>query len=251
MALLSLLVVSVLCVAEGAEAAAARERWRRPLPGGAVVGSFSFDRATPYERGRRRGIDLRARPGTRVGAVCAGVVTYAGRVPRRGHGVTVRCDDGLVATELGLDAIAVARGARVWAGARIGRLAPRGVLRLGARVATRRQGYVDPATLLRDDAGPAWPTLAPAPGGAKTRTRRPPAGPAAVAPPRPAAAPVVATAPRPAAAPSAAPSAAPGPPPWPVLAGLALLLAGACAGGGVARRRRRRRVGPGIVVVQR
>jgi hypothetical protein len=233
---LVLLVVSMLSVLEGAGVAAARERWRRPLPGGAVAGSFSFDRAVPYERGRRRGIDLRGGPGARVLAVCAGVVTHAGSVPGWGRGVTLRCAGGLVATELGLASLALARGARVMPGAEVGRLAARGVLRLGARIAARRQGYVDPAELLRDgDGAPGWPAVAPTPGGRGTRGRRPPvaAAPAAVA-----------------LAPADAPAPAAGPPPWPLLAGLALLTT-AAAGGGAARRHRPRPAPPELLAAQR
>jgi hypothetical protein len=235
---LVLLVVSMLSATEGVDDAAARERWRRPLPGGAVAGSFAFDRAAPYERGRRRGIDMRARPGARVAAVCSGVVTHAGRMPRWGRGVTVRCGgDGLVATELGLASVAVARGEWVVAGAAVGRLASRGVLRLGARVAARRHGYVDPAALLREGEGgdPAWPSVAPAPR-------------AAVRPPR-----GTATAPRAGARPAvsvAEPAAASASPSWTIPAGLALLAAAASTTR-TARGRRRRRVPAGALAVQR
>jgi hypothetical protein len=237
--LLLLLLVSMLSATEGVDGAAARERWRRPLPGGAVAGSFAFDRAAPYERGRRRGIDLRARPGARVLAVCSGVVTHAGRVPRWGWGVTLRCGgDGLVATELGLASVAVARDGWVVASAEVGRLASRGVLRLGARVAGRRHGYVDPAGLLSEgegDGGPAGPAVAPPPRAAARLPRG------------------TATAPRVAARPAvsmAAPAAAPAAPPWPVPAGLALL-ATAATTTRTARERRRRRVPAEALAVQR
>jgi Peptidase family M23 len=201
------------------------------LPGGAVAGSFAFDRAAPYERGRRRGIDLRARPGARVLAVCSGVVTHAGRVPRWGRGVTLRCGgDGLVATELGLASVAVARDGWVVAGAAVGRLAARGVLRLGARVAGRRHGYVDPAALLggrEGDGGPMGPAVAPPP---RVAARLPRA---------------TATAPRVAVQPTAAPAV-----PWLVPAGLALLAAAATTTR-TARERRRRRVRAGALAVQR
>jgi hypothetical protein len=232
---LAVVVVLVVLVLDGAGGAMARERWRRPLPGGAVAGSFSFERAAPYERGRRRGIDLRGAPGARVVAACGGVVTYAGRVPRWGRGVTLRCAGGLVATELGLASVAVGRGVRVLPGAVVGRLARRGVLRLGARIAARRTGYVDPAALLRAGGeGAPRPTVAPPPGRARRLRRRPPpAGPTAPAPARP--------------APAAPPRS---PLPWPIPAGAALLLA-AAAGGGVAHRRHRRRAPARIAVVQR
>jgi hypothetical protein len=241
---LVLMVVSMVSVLEGAGVAAARERWRRPLPGGAVAGSFSFDRAAPYERGRRRGIDVRGRPGAPVLAVCGGVVTHAGPVPRWGRGVTLRCGGGLVATELGLASLALARGARVVPGAQIGRLGAGGVLRLGARIAERRQGYVDPAALLRDDDGsPRWPAVAPTPGGAKARgRRRPPHAPAARrATTASSAAGLVA---------AGAPAPAAGSRSLPLLAGLALL-ATAAAGTGAARRRRPRQAPPELLAAQR
>src|SRR5689334_2388923 len=75
----------------GPPGAAGDERWRRPLPGGAVVAPFTYERAAPYMHGRRRGIDIHARPGSPVLAVCDGRVTYAGRIPRFGRGVTIRC----------------------------------------------------------------------------------------------------------------------------------------------------------------
>jgi hypothetical protein len=211
-------------------------RWRRPLPAGALAGSFSFDPSAPYAGGRRRGIDLRGRPGAPVLAACGGVVTYAGAVPRLGRGVTIRCG-ALVATEIGLAAPAVRRGATVRAGALVGRLGARGVLRLGARRAGRRHAYLDPLALL--DGREAVPTRAPPVAPAPARTRSPPTpGP---------------TWRRPAPA-RAAP--APAPPVANLLpsAGLALVAAGAAAGGRVTlgrRRRRRRTAAPGGALAPR
>ncbi|HEU4976560.1 MAG TPA: M23 family metallopeptidase, partial [Baekduia sp.] len=140
-----ILAALALVLPAGAGAASPdRGRWRRPLPG-PVVGSFSFDPSSPYERGRRRGIDLAGEPGTPVLASCAGVVTHAGTVPRWGVGVTLRCGD-LVATELGLTRTAVARGAAVaratpvaprWRGARSSVASGR-----GARCASAPAGRV-------------------------------------------------------------------------------------------------------------
>ncbi|HYF28119.1 MAG TPA: M23 family metallopeptidase [Baekduia sp.] len=199
--------------------------WRRPLDGD-VVGAFAYDREAPFDRGRRRGIDLAAPPGTPVRAACGGAVTFAGRAPA-GRGVSLRCG-ALVATHLGLGAIAVRRGVRVRVGAVLGALGPAGVLRLGARRARDRLGYVDPARLLT--AGPPQP---PALGPAPRAPRRPPA------PPRP-------SSPRMPAPPMPAPSAhAPGTAtPLAVWLGLAGVT-GALAGGTArARRRRRPRAAP-------
>jgi murein DD-endopeptidase MepM/ murein hydrolase activator NlpD len=228
LALLVVAVLSVVLEGAGPPAAMAAEHWRRPLPGGAVVGSFSFEQSSPYARGRRRGVDIAGKPGARVLAVCAGLVTHAGRVPGFGRGVSVRCGR-LVATQLGLGAVAATRGERVVAGAVLGRLASGGVLRLGARVATRRHGYLDPLTLIQD-ARPAPPAVAPRPPAVK-RPRRRPAAP---------------TAPAPEAAPAPSTSAVP----WPVLAGLGLLAAGA-GSGSIVRSRHRRRTRTGMALAQR
>jgi hypothetical protein len=220
---IAIVLLAALTLAVPGRAAAAsttHDRWRRPLPGAAVVRAFSFDPAAPYARGRRRGIELRARPGTPVLAACAGTVTHAGRVPRWGPGVTLRCGR-LVATELGLASLAVHRGAHVSSGGVLGQVGPRGVLRLGARRATGRQAYLDPLTLLAaDPRGPASPpAVAPPPRGRRVRAR-----------------------PRPPSRRVSTPVADPAPLalPWPVWAGVGLLAAGA-AGGTTARARRRRR----------
>jgi hypothetical protein len=224
LALLAVVALSVVIEGAGPPAAMAGERWRRPLPGGAVVGAFTFERAAPYVRGRRRGIDVAGRPGARVLAACGGVVAHAGRVPGFGRGVTLRCGR-VVATELGLTGLTVRRGDAVPAGAPIGRLGPRGVLRLGARDAGDRQGYRDPLALTGD----AAPVVAP-PAAAHRPGRR---------------VPLPAAAPR---APVAAPARAPLQ--WPVFAGLALL-AGGLATGSVTRVRRRRRRRTEMALAQR
>lgn len=227
LALLLLALAAFSALSPGASAAG--DRWRPPLPRAVVSGVFTFDRAAPYAGGQRRGIDLRGAPRARVVAACAGVVTYAGRVPRWGRGVSLRCG-GLVATELGLASASVARGALVWPGAVVGRLAPRGVLRLGARRVGIAHGYVDPLGLLSRGERFGPPTVAPR-GGPALR-------------PRPRATPPATT--RPAPATEARTTALP----RPVWAGLALLAAGA-GGGGVARRRRPHRRRTGMALAQR
>jgi hypothetical protein len=206
--------------------APADARWRPPLPGGALAGAFDFDPAAPFERGRRRGVDLRGAPGARVLAACGGTVTYAGLVPGWDRGVSLRCG-ALVATELGLASASVARGARVLPGASIGRLGRHGLLRLGARRVGVRHGYRDPLALLgRDD--PARPTLAPR-GVPRHRVLPSPVAPVPATPPASAATPAGRTL------------------PMPALAGLALLAAGVGGGGVVQRRHRlRRRTGPAV-----
>jgi hypothetical protein len=226
------LLAALALLTPGPAAASTRhDRWRRPLDRGAVIRTFSFDPATPYVGGRRRGIDLRDRPGAPVLAACSGTVTHVGRVPRWGPGVTLRCG-ALVATELGLGALAVRRGTAVPAGAPVGRLGAAGILRLGARRAGGRQAYVDPLTLLAGGGTGAPPVVAP-PGmrGRRGGSRRPPASAA-----RP--------------LPVAVSDPAPVRLPWPIWGGLGLLAAG--AGGGVsARRHRTRRPATGAALAHR
>ncbi len=191
--------------------------WRWPVRG-RVVGAFVHDARTPFLAGQRRGLDLAAPPGALVRAACSGPVVFAGPLPGRALGVTVRCG-ALRATLLGLGRVTVRRGLAVRAGAPVGELGRSGVLRLGARRAGRRFGYVDPASLLARDPVVAPPVLGP-PVRRRSRPRRltPP-------PPLPSARPVV-------AGPAAPPTLA-----W---AGLALTVAGVPLGG-LARRRTRRR----------
>jgi hypothetical protein len=190
---------------------AADEHWRRPLPGGAIVAPFTYERAMPYMHGRRRGIDIHARPGAPVLAACSGRITYAGRVPRFARGVTIRCGR-LVATELGLSKTLAARGSHISRGQPIGLLTASGTLRLGARLAAGRNAYIDPEPLLADQP----PQLAPLPPLKRLhiRLRTDPFTP------RP--------------APSSPPL------PWPALLGAASL-ASATLGGTTLRFRRRRR----------
>jgi Peptidase family M23 len=211
--------------------AARHGAWRWPLHG-TVIGRFRLTPRAPYARGQRRGIDVAAPPGSAVGAACAGRVTFTGALPRLGLAISVRCG-ALVATYLRLARVAVRRGAIVAPGQRLGTLGPAGLLRLGARRASERRGYVDPLTLLRDP-DPPPPTLGPAPRGDRPRPERPlraplPARP--LAPPLPAR-PLAAPRPRPAAEPQL---------PWLAYPALALIATSLPAGGLVHRRRRRAR----------
>jgi Peptidase family M23 len=195
-----------------------RATWRWPLRG-RVVGAFRLTPQAPFARGQRRGIDVAAAPGATVRAACPGRVTFAGPLPHAGLAVTVRCGS-LIATYLHLGELAVRRGARPAIGQRLGALGPDGRLRLGARRAGDRRGYVDPLDLLREPAPTAPPTLGPAP---RPRLPRP--------------------APIPPARPRSAPPAARAEPrslPWPAYPALALIATALPVGGLVHRRRRRR-----------
>ena len=127
-----LLSVAVLALLIGAPPALARD-WARPV-GGDVVKAFDYDRASPFAGGRHRGVDLAARAGESVRAPCAGVVTFAGRVPARGRGVTIRCGT-LAATLVELGHVRVRRAERVGRGDRVGRAGPPGRLAHCAGVA--------------------------------------------------------------------------------------------------------------------
>jgi hypothetical protein len=195
--------------------AAAAARWHWPLRG-ELTGRFHVTPASPYAAGQRRGIDIAAAPGTAVGSACAGTVTYAGPVPRAALGVAVRCGR-LAATHLGLASVAVRTGSRVAPGTRLGTVGREGRVRLGARMADRLFGYVDPLGLLGSDPVP-----------------RPPLGGAPRA--RPAVPPPLDVPSRRPAPPAAPPSV-----PWPAWASVGLLAAGLPLGALTRRTARRRR----------
>jgi Peptidase family M23 len=221
--------VVLAAVLLGFVAAPSDASWRPPVRG-PVVAVFRHDARTPFRAGQRRGIDLAAAAGAPVRAPCTGPVRFAGPLPRRGLAVTLGCGP-LRATLIGLGRLAVRRGAMVGAGAVVGLVGPTGVLRLGARRAGARFGYIDPELLL----GPE-PTRAP--------RAAPPVGRRA---PRTPAPPAVAPAPLPSPAPLRAPMTA-GPPPlaW---GGLVLAAAGVPLGGLVRRARRGRRRGVAVASV--
>jgi hypothetical protein len=136
--------------------AAAAASWRAPVRG-PVLRGFAYSPAAPFVRGARRGADFAARPGERVVAPCGGQISFSGTVPRFGAAVSIRCG-ALVATLLRVRA---ARRGAVARGAVVGRAT--GNVRLGARRAAERFGYVDPLSLIGMDrpVGPA--PLAPPP----------------------------------------------------------------------------------------
>jgi len=173
-AILALFLLPALAAPPAAQGAGPA-RWETPLPGIRVVRGFSFDRRAPYAPGQSRVARLEARPGRVVASPCAGRVLFAGGLPS-GDGVSVRCGR-LVATLTGLASVAIARGRGVSAGQPLGRTGAAGRFGLGARVAGRRDGYLDPLSLIGP--GRRRPLLAPAPLPRRTvapRRRRLPAG---------------------------------------------------------------------------
>ena len=204
--------------------AAGATGWRWPLRG-PVVGAFHVSPRAPFARGQRRGIDVSARPGAVVRAVCPGRVTFTGALPHRGLAVSVRCG-ALMATYLGLGRLATHTGSHVASGGALGTLGATGRLRLGARRASDRRGYVDPLLLLADGARPL-PHLGPAP---RALRRRP------LPPTRPAPRPIAPATPR---APGGSATAPDRRLPWPVYPALALVASALPLGGLLHRRHRR------------
>jgi hypothetical protein len=254
------LVVALALLALPAQAAAG---WRLPVAGSVTRG---FDLGTnPYEGGHHRGIDLAARPGTTVRAPCTGRVAVAGRVGTSGGVVTLLCGRWRV-TDMPLATIAVRAGTTVTTGTDLGTVAhshDHAGLHVGVRRAGTRFGYVDPLRFLSHTPQPAPPlgraprsrppsaepndrTRDPAP----ARWRAPVSALARSLVPVSVASPVSARArsliSAPAGSRGSVPVQAPLAP-WPVWAGLALVLAGAgVRWRGAVRTRTRPRVRAGV-----
>jgi Peptidase family M23 len=209
LAALGLAGVAVTAAVGAASADAAPHPWTPPVAGEPTK-LFHLG-PNPFLRGQHRGVDFAARGPVR--AACAGRVVFAGRVAGE-RTVSVRCGRWRV-SYAPLARIGVREGARIGAGARLGRTA-RG-LHFGVRREGRRFGYVDPLRFLAARSAPP-----PVAGPTRTRAPRPPARGAL--PPPPAPAPVPARSP---AASRPAPTLAPGP----VWAGLALGLTGLVGAG--------------------
>jgi murein DD-endopeptidase MepM/ murein hydrolase activator NlpD len=233
------------------------ERWLRPVPG-EVARPFTYDRGAPFAAGAHRGADLAARPGTAVRAACSGRVVHAGAVAGSHPVVSVRCG-GRRVSYLPLANVAVAAGAWIRAGKPIGTLAAgHGGVHVGVRREGDPFGYEDPMALLRAPGRPVppapWRTTprATSPRPAAPRERAPQPAPR-LAPRERAPQPAPRLAPRERAPRERAPQPAPrlaerplarhaqplSPAPWPVWAGLAVVLSGAAGSGTVALRRRR------------
>ena len=237
--------MAVVLALTAVPSAALAERWQRPVPGD-VARPFSYARAAPFARGAHRGVDLAAPPGTPVRAACGGTVVHAGPVAGRGSVVSVRCGRRRV-SHLPLATVSVRAGAAIRPGAAIGTVAPgHGGLHIGVRREGDPFAYEDPVRLLPGEPVRPPVTIVRAPRPAvRVRPRAPRVAPRPAVRVRPRAPRV---APQP-GAPSRPDAGRPGahghrPAPWPVFAGLALLLAGATGSGTVAVRRRARRHAP-------
>jgi Peptidase family M23 len=217
-----LIVASAFVVLDGLVAPpAAAARWVRPVRG-EVTRGFAL-RPGRFAAGSHRGADFAAPRGSLVSAACAGRVVVADRIGSSGGVVTVACGRWRV-SHLPLDRILARLGARVGAGEPVGtagRVASHAGLHLGVRRAGDPDGYVDPLRFL-DHAAP--PLAGPPPLPAARELPRAPAPRAVPAAPRAAPAPRAVP-----AAPSAAPAGRPVAP-WPVWAGLAVLLLAAAGG---------------------
>jgi Peptidase family M23 len=225
---LLLAAILLLAAAPGASA-----HWLAPVAGDVSRG---FDLgADPFEGGRHRGADFTAAPGARVRAPCAGRVEVAGRVGTSGRVVTLLCGRWRVSV-MPLARIEVRRGSHAARGDRLGTAARavgahRGI-HLGVRRDGDRFGYVDPVRLLARDRVAPPPAIGPPP----RASRGPRSLPRVDAPPSPRA---HAAASSPGSSPAPAPAGT-GVAPWPVWAGLVVLLSGALGCGGARRARARR-----------
>lgn len=115
--------------------------------------------STPYGPGNR-GIEYATKPGAPATSIGPGVVTFAGRVARRGV-VTVEHPDGLRSSLTGLAEIDVGVGDVVGHSTVLG--TTNASLHLGVR---RGEEYIDPALLFGEDGAlPLHAVLVPVPPG--------------------------------------------------------------------------------------
>ena len=134
--------------------------WTWPA-GGAVLRTFSFDRAHPYAAGQRRGIDIAGSAGGAVVAPSGGVVSFSGTTPGNGLTLSIRTGDGYTVSLTHLGSLALRAGATVDESAPVGTIGPSGTpeldlpyVHLGIRVTSDENGYVDPLSLLPERVAP-------------------------------------------------------------------------------------------------
>jgi hypothetical protein len=170
-------VLTLVCCLVGAPTAGASAPWRWPVAG-PVITPYA-NGSDPYAGGQHRGIDVAAPVGASVVAAAGGVVTFAGVAGSSGLTVAVTTDDGFATSYLHLSSVAVRRGARVAAGAPIGRVGTTGRrsaaephLHFGVREAGSRFAYRDPLDFLPVPPPAASPrSPAPAPVAVPLRSR--------------------------------------------------------------------------------
>lgn len=203
--------------------------WSWPVQG-AVLQSFSYDEAHPYDAGQHRGIDIGATAsGDPVVAPASGTVSFAGFVPTSGESLTIETTDGYSVTLTHLGSIGVETGAAVSEGDVVATIGPSGTpeqsvpyVHLGVRLTTDALGYLDPQGFLPAPEPPPTPKPAQAPQPAKKAVPAPPrharSGGLVIEKPKPVAAPFAGAAPaEPAhaaglkAKPNPKPTARPGP----------------------------------------
>jgi hypothetical protein len=150
-------VLAVLALLAAAPLAHAGS-WKRPVDG-LLLRGFALG-SDPYEGGWHRGVDLAAARGSPVRSACPGPVSFAGRVPRGGLTVSVRCG-AVVATYQQLGSVAVRTGRHVRRGTQLGSVGRssdprerRSHVHLGVRE-LRTGRYLDPLDFMRGASPPA------------------------------------------------------------------------------------------------
>ena len=161
-------LVILAVVALGLAASSPASAWTWPV-NGEVVRAYSFG-TDPYASGQHRGIDIASPSGTDVRAPASGVVTFRGTVPSGGMTLTITTPDGYAVTLQQLGATAVTKGAAVSEGTIVASVGAssdpvtvRAHVHMGVRLASNRQGYLDPLSFLGP--GSSGAVLAPPEGG--------------------------------------------------------------------------------------
>ncbi len=127
--------------------------WSWPVEGAVLRPFVAGD--DPYAGGQHRGIDIGAPTGAEVRAPAAGVVSFAGQVPRQGLCLTIRTEDGYSVTLVHLGSVGLPVGTAVGESDVVGTIGPSGdpewpepYVHLGIRLTADPNGYLDPLSLL-------------------------------------------------------------------------------------------------------
>ena len=108
-------VIAVLLVALTRAPGAAAWGW--PVEGEVLRPFVAGD--DPYAGGQHRGIDIAAPAGADARAAAAGVVSFAGQVPRHGLCLTIRTADGYSVTLVHLGSVGLIGSSAKWARFRV------------------------------------------------------------------------------------------------------------------------------------